>query len=59
VTGTSTKSTTLAEREIGEAEVDGVPARLLLLEAIGVGPGERTDQRALAVVDVTGGPMTT
>ena len=36
-------------------EIDGQAAGLLLLETIGVGAGERLDQRRLAVVDVTGG----
>jgi hypothetical protein len=29
---------------------------LLFGKAIGIGPGERFDERRLAVVDVTGGP---
>ena len=37
---------------VGEAEVDGDAARLLLLEAIGVDAGELADQRGLAVIDV-------
>ena len=41
--------------EEGEAEVDGDAARLLLGQAVGVGAGERLDQRRLAVVDVAGG----
>ena len=40
---------------VGEAEIDGQPATAFLLEAVGVGAGQRLDQRRLAVVDVTGG----
>ena len=36
-----------------EAEVDREAAALLLGEAVGVGAGEREDERRLAVVDVT------
>ena len=36
-----------------EAEVDGQPALLLLLEAVRVDAGERVDERGLAVVDVS------
>ena len=43
------------ERVVREPEVDGEPPLLLLGEAIGVDPGERTHQRGLAVVDVAGG----
>ena len=45
----------LAEVEVGEADVDGDAALLLLLEAIGVDPGQRQDQARLAVVDVSRG----
>ena len=38
-----------------EAEVDRDAARLLLRQPVGVGAGERLDQRGLAVVDVPGG----
>src|SRR5207244_3449626 len=38
-----------------EAQVDGDAARLLLGQAVGVGPRQRLDQRGLAVVDVAGG----
>ena len=41
--------------EEGEAEVDGDAARLLLGQPVGVGAGQRLDQRRLAVVDVAGG----
>ncbi len=40
---------------MGEAEVDGDPALLLLVPAIAVDAGERLDQARLAVVDVAGG----
>jgi len=43
------------EGEIREPEVDRDAALLLLLEAVGVLPGERLDQRGLAMVDMTGG----
>ena len=43
------------EGKEGEAEVDGNAAGLFLGEAVGIGAGERGDQRALAVIDVTGG----
>ena len=56
--GTSTKEATRSspERQVGEAEVDRDAALLLLLEPVGVGAGERAHERALAVVDVAGGP---
>ena len=41
-----------APSRVGEAEVDRDPARLLLGEAVRVGPGQRPHERALAVVDV-------
>ena len=44
-----------ADVHVGEAEVDGDPALLLLLEAVGIRSGERAHQGALAVVDVAGG----
>ena len=40
---------------VGEAEVDGDAAGLLFLQPIGIGAGQRQDQRALAVIDVSGG----
>ena len=42
-------------RQVGEAEVDGDAARLLLLQPVGVDAGQRAHQRGLAVVDVAGG----
>ncbi len=42
------------QRRVGEAEIDGEPAALLLREAVGVGAGQREHQRRLAVVDVAG-----
>ena len=54
--GTSTKLTASPSSDgVGEAEVDREAAPLLLGEAVGVGAGERQDERRLAVVDVTGG----
>ena len=38
---------------IGEAQIDGEPAPLLLRQAVGIDPRQRTDQRCLAVIDVT------
>ncbi len=46
----------VAERLIGEAEVDGEAALLLLAQAVGVDAGQRLDERGLAVVDVPGSP---
>src|SRR5213078_3016229 len=45
----------LAEIEPGEAELGGDAARLLDRQAIGVDPGQRQDQRGLAVIDMPGG----
>ena len=42
----------VAEVEVGEADVDGDAALFLLLEAVGVDPGQREDQARFAVVDV-------
>ena len=41
--------------EPGEAELDGQSAFLLLAQAVRVNAGERADERALAVIDVSGG----
>ncbi len=41
------------ERRVAELDRDAAPA--LLRQPVGVGPGERADQRRLAVVDVPGG----
>ena len=46
----------LPELAVGEAEVDRDAALLLLLQAVGVGAGERAHERALPVVDVAGRP---
>ena len=46
----------VGEDLMGEAEVDRDPALLLLLEPVGIGSGQGPDERALAVVDVPGGP---
>ena len=55
--GTSTKLIAAPDGSVGvgEAEVDGEAPALLLREAVGVGAGERQDERRLAVVDVAGG----
>jgi hypothetical protein len=51
--GTSTNCEVASvDRLVGEAEIDGDAARLLFLQPIGVGAGQRLHQRALAVVDV-------
>jgi hypothetical protein len=39
---------------IGEAKIDGQPSPLLLGQAIGIDPGQRADQRGLAMVNMTG-----
>src|SRR5262249_45922645 len=41
--------------EVGEAELDGDAALLLLLEPVGVDAGQRPDERGLAVIDVPRG----
>ena len=43
----------VSDGRVGEPEVDGQAAAVLLLEAVGVGTGERQDQRRLAMVDVS------
>ena len=45
----------VADRHVGEAEVDRDAARFFFLEAIGIRAGQRAHQRALAVIDVTSG----
>ena len=45
----------VAERQPGEADVDGDAAGALLREAVAIDAGERLDERSLAVVDVPGG----
>ena len=45
----------VADVEVREAEVDRDAALALLLEPVGVDPGQRFDQRRLAVIDVAGG----
>ncbi len=42
--------------EVRESEVDGDAARLLLGQSVGVDPGQRSNQRGLAVIDVPRGP---
>jgi hypothetical protein len=41
---------------VSEAEIDGDTSALFLLKAVGIDPGERFDERGLAVIDVAGGP---
>ena len=55
--GTSMNDATdpAAEVQVREAEVDGDPALLFFLQAVGVGAGEGADQRALPMVDVARG----
>ena len=57
MTGHVDEADRLAGREhgVGEAEVDGQPPPLLLLEPVRVGAGEGQHERGLAVVDVPGG----
>ena len=43
------------ELQVGEPQVDGDAAALLLFQAVGVDAGKRFDQSGLAVVDVAGG----
>ena len=43
------------QNQLCEAELDGDLSRFFLGQAIGISSGERFDQRALAVIDVTGG----
>ena len=45
----------VGQRQVREAELDRDPAPLLLAEPVGVDPGERADERGLAVIDVPGG----
>jgi hypothetical protein len=42
------------QNSVGEPEVDGETAPLLLGEAIRIGAGDGEDQRTLAMIDVTG-----
>ena len=44
-----------AQVELGETQLDADAPLLLLLEAVGVGAGQRGDQGGLAVVNVAGG----
>ncbi len=46
-----------AQRQLREAELDADAARLLLLEPVGVDPGQRLHERRLAVVDVPRRPQ--
>ena len=40
---------------MGKAEIDRDAARFFLWQPVGVDPGERFDQRGLAVIDMAGG----
>ncbi len=55
--GTSMKPTIapIRARPVGEAEIDGDAARLLLLQPVGVDAGQRPHQSGLAVIDMAGG----
>ena len=44
----------VADAGMGKAQLDADAACLLFLQAIGVGAGERLDERTLAVIDVPG-----
>src|ERR1700739_850691 len=41
--------------QFGEAEIDSNAARLFFGQAVRIGPGQRLDERTLAVIDVAGG----
>ena len=43
------------QSEMRKAEIDRDPARFFLRQPVGVGAGERLDQRRLAVIDMSGG----
>src|SRR5205814_1679523 len=45
----------IADREVRETEIDRDAAGFLFLQPIRIGTGERLHERALAVIDVTGG----
>ena len=45
----------VADRQVREAEIDRDAARLFFLQPVGIGAGQRLDQRGLAVIDVAGG----
>jgi len=45
----------IIQRLVGIAQLDGDAARLFLLEPVGVDTGDRTHQRRLAMVDMSGG----
>jgi len=50
-----THAAAVVEVEGRKAQADGDPAGLLLGESVGLDPGERANQRRLAVIDVTRG----
>jgi hypothetical protein len=45
----------IAQGLVSEAQIDRDPARFFLFETIRIGAGQRLDQRALAMIDVTRG----
>ena len=45
----------MGEFQVRKSEINGDAAAFFFFEAIGVGAGQGADERALAVVDVTGG----
>ncbi len=54
--GTSTKPRrTPSTFEKREPQIDGDPAALFLFQSVGMGAGQRLDERGLPVVDVSGG----
>ena len=46
----------VVEAQVRETEVEGHAAQLLFDQTVGVGSGERGDQRRLSVIDVPGRP---
>jgi hypothetical protein len=44
----------IRQSRIGETQIDRQPTPLLLGQPIGIDPGQRTDQRRLAMIDMTG-----
>ena len=54
--GTSTNASSRRRSPGREAEIDRDAARLLLFQAIRIGPGQRAHERALAVIDMPRSP---
>ena len=44
----------IGQCRIGKPEIDRQPAALFLRQAVGVDPGQRADQKGLAMIDVAG-----